>query len=102
MSQLQGLRRFGTWACAALVISCAGLAFAAAAPAKDPPMPAGAKITVAQAKDAALKAVPGKVTEVKVERKGGKNVYAVEIMTESKVEKDVFVDIVTGKVISTE
>jgi hypothetical protein len=50
----------------------------------------------------ALKTIPGKVTKVVIEKKKGKNVYVVEIMTEKKGEIDVFVDIVSGKVIGTD
>ncbi|MDQ2962440.1 MAG: PepSY domain-containing protein [Pseudomonadota bacterium] len=104
MKQGQGLRYFGARARAAirgtLIICCAGLAFAGSAGAAD--TPPGAKITPDQAAAVALKVMPGKVTEVKVEKKGGKDVYVVEIMTETKGERDVFVDIVTGKVIGTD
>ena len=65
-------------------------------------MPAGAKVTPEQAIETALKLVPGKVTSVEVEKKRGKKVYTVEIMTKDQVEKDVFVDIVTGAVVGTE
>ena len=46
--------------------------------------------------------MPGKVTGVVIEKKKGKTVYVVEIMTEKKGEIDVFVDIVSGKVIGTD
>ena len=46
--------------------------------------------------------VPGKVTSVKIERKRGKSVYAVEIMTSDRGEKDVFIDIQTGDVVGIE
>ena len=45
------------------------------------PTPATPKITTEQASAAALKVVPGRVTSVVIERKQGKNVYVVEIMT---------------------
>ena len=62
-------------------------------------MPAGAKISEEQAKEIALKVLPGKVTGVTLETKKGKPVYAVEIMSKTKGEKDVFIDIVSGKVL---
>jgi uncharacterized membrane protein YkoI len=61
--------------------------------------PAVAKITAEAATSIALKALPGKATAVTIETKRGKKVYVVEIMTEELVEKDVFVDMVSGKVL---
>jgi uncharacterized membrane protein YkoI len=61
-----------------------------------------AKITEAQAMKIALEQIPGKVTDVKIERKRGKNVYVVEIQTPDGGEKDVFVDIVSGKIVGTD
>ncbi len=63
--------------------------------------PAGAKITQEQAKKIALERIPGEVTEVTIERKKGKEVYVIEIQT-SKGEKDVFVDMESGKIVGTE
>jgi uncharacterized membrane protein YkoI len=60
-----------------------------------------AKITEAQATKIALEQIPGKVTDVKIERKRGKNVYVVEIQTKDG-EKDVFVDIESGKIVGTD
>jgi uncharacterized membrane protein YkoI len=88
--------------CGALFVGCAGPAFAGSTDATAAPLPAGAKITSEQASAIALKAMPGKVTGVTVEKKLGKNVYVVEIMSESQGEKDVFVDLVSGKVIGTD
>jgi uncharacterized membrane protein YkoI len=64
--------------------------------------PPVAKITEEQATKIALERIPGKVTEVKIERKLGKNVYVVEIQTPNEGEKDVFVDIVTGQIVGTD
>ena len=61
-----------------------------------------AKITEAQATKIALERIPGKVTDVKIERKRGKNVYVVEIQTPDGGEKDVFVDIESGKIVGTD
>jgi uncharacterized membrane protein YkoI len=61
-----------------------------------------AKITEAQAMKIALEQIPGKVTDVKIERKRGKNVYVVEIQTPDGGEKDVFVDIESGKIVGTD
>ena len=63
--------------------------------------PAGAKITQEQAKKIALERIPGEVTEVTIEKKKGKEVYVIEIQT-SKGEKDVFVDMESGKIVGTE
>jgi Peptidase propeptide and YPEB domain len=62
---------------------------------------AAAKITVENAKKIALQRVPGKVTDVAIERKKGKNVYVVEIQTDGR-EVDVFVDTQTGEVVGTD
>jgi hypothetical protein len=60
-----------------------------------------AKISAAEATKIALERMPGKATDVKIERKLGKNVYVVEIQT-SRGEKDVFVDIESGKILGTD
>ena len=91
--------QLGVAICGALIISGSVLAGAALAKDKPAAAPAEAKITEDQAKEIALKALPGKVTKVVIEKKKGKAVYAVEIMTEKKGEKDVLVDVMTGKVI---
>lgn len=65
-------------------------------------LPPGAKVSRDQASSIALKTVPGEVTSVDVERKLGKIVYTVEIMTPAGDETDVFVDIETGEVLGTE
>ena len=87
--------------CGALALSAASLVLTDNAIAQDKPA-AAAKITEEQAKAIALKTIPGKVTKVVIEKKKGKNVYVVEIMSEKKGEIDVFVDIVSGKVIGTD
>lgn len=61
-----------------------------------------AKISEDQAKNIALKHLPGEITGVKIERKRGKDVYAVEIQSKDRGEVDVLVDIVTGKVVGTD
>jgi len=60
-----------------------------------------AKITAEQATKIALERIPGKVTSVVIERKLGKNVYTVEIQT-ANGEKDVFVDIESGRIVGTD
>jgi uncharacterized membrane protein YkoI len=64
--------------------------------------PPVAKVSGDQATKIALELVPGKATSVKIERKKGKNVYVVEIQTPKDGEKDVFVDIETGKIVGTD
>ena len=94
--------------CGAFAFACAGPAFAAGVDArantdaKAVSAPVGAKITSEQASAIALKAVPGKLTGVTVEKKRGKNVYVVEIMSVTSGETDVLVDPVSGKVLGTE
>lgn len=66
-------------------------------------VPPVAKITGMQATEIALKEVPGKVTSMKIERLGKRNVYAVELIAkEDGLETDVFVDIGTGEVVGTD
>ena len=100
---------FPTFSTLILLFGLASNVVAAAAPGKDvskaetrKDTPPGAKISSEQATQIALKVFPGKVTSVTIEKKRGKNVYTVEIMTKDKGEKDVFVDIVTGAVIGTD
>ena len=64
--------------------------------------PPAAKITEEQAKKIALERIPRKVTDVAIEKKGGKNVYVIEIQSPEQGEKDVFVDIETGKIVGTD
>lgn len=64
--------------------------------------PSAAKLTEEQATMIALERIPGKVTDVKIERKRGRNVYVVEIQTPDGGEKDVFVDIVSGEIVGTD
>jgi uncharacterized membrane protein YkoI len=64
--------------------------------------PPAAKITEEQAKKIALERIPGKVTDVVIEKKRGKNVYVIEIQSPEQGEKDVFVDIETGKIVGTD
>jgi uncharacterized membrane protein YkoI len=81
----------------------AALLFPTIAVAQTTPQSTSApKISTEQARAAALKVVPGRVTSVVIEKKQGKNVYVVEIMTRGGGEKDVFVDIETGQVLGTE
>jgi uncharacterized membrane protein YkoI len=70
-------------------------------PAKQTKPPV-AKINGLQATAIALKAIPGKANSIKIERRGKHNVYAVEIIANDGVERDVFVDIETGKVAGTD
>jgi Peptidase propeptide and YPEB domain len=64
--------------------------------------PPVAKVSGAEASKIALERMPGKVTDVKIERKKGKNVYVVEIQTPNQGEKDVFVDIESGNIVGTD
>jgi hypothetical protein len=61
------------------------------------------KITEDQAVKIALKAVPGVVTAVTIEKKLGANRYVVEVIAKADgVETDVIIDMETGKVLTTE
>lgn len=58
------------------------------------------KISKEQAAQSALQVLPGKVTDVTVERKRGKNLYVVEIVADKDGEEtDVLVDMDSGKVL---
>jgi uncharacterized membrane protein YkoI len=60
-------------------------------------------ITKEQATEIALKALPGKVTDITIERKRGQDVYVVEIVADKDgTETDVLVDPHSGKVLGTE
>lgn len=62
-----------------------------------------AKITEAQATEIALKLIPGTATSVAIEKKRGRKVYVVEIISKADgAEKDVFVDMATGAVVGTD
>ena len=63
----------------------------------------GAKISKDQAKQSALQSLPGEVTDITVESKGGKRVYVIEIVSkQDQVETDVLVDMSSGKVLGME
>jgi len=84
-------------------LALAALLFPMVAVAQTTPQPTSTpKISTEQAKAAALKVVPGRVTSVVIEKKQGKNVYVVEIVPRGGGEKDGFVDIETGQVLGTE
>lgn len=64
--------------------------------------PPVAKVSGEQATQIALKVMPGTAQKIVIERKRGKNVYVVEIMTKDNGERDVFVDIESGDVVGTD
>lgn len=66
------------------------------------PPPPEPKITAEQATDTALKRMPGRMTSVVIERKRGRYVYVVEIMTSDTGERDVLVDIQSGEIVGIE
>jgi uncharacterized membrane protein YkoI len=99
---IRQLAQSGVSICAALAIMAGGLLFAGTASAADAAK-TDVKITEEQAKESALKALPGKVNKVELEKKEGKKVYIVEIITEKEEKKkDVWVDPVSGKVIGVD
>jgi hypothetical protein len=67
-----------------------------------PYAPPVAKVTTDQAQAIALQTIPGRVNSVAIERKRGKSVFTVEIITPGRQERDVFVDIETGEVVGTD
>jgi uncharacterized membrane protein YkoI len=63
----------------------------------------GAKVTRGEAVQAALKVMPGKVTDVTVERKRGRQVYVIEVVAEKDGgENDILVDMQTAEVLGIE
>jgi|SRR3954468_24780286 uncharacterized membrane protein YkoI len=61
------------------------------------------KISEEQAKQAALKAVPGEVTDATVEKKRGRMVYVIEVVAQKDgAETDVLVDMNSGTVLGVE
>jgi uncharacterized membrane protein YkoI len=66
-------------------------------------MAEASKISEEEAVKIALKAVPGDVTAVSIEKKLGANRYVVEVIAkEDGVETDVIIDMETGKILTTE
>jgi uncharacterized membrane protein YkoI len=95
------LARASVSICSTLAILAGGLIFADTATAADTAA-AAVKVTEEQAGESALKALPGKVNKVELEKKEGKKIYVVEIITEKDEKKDVWVDPVSGKVIGVD
>jgi uncharacterized membrane protein YkoI len=60
------------------------------------------KITDEQAREIAIKTVPGDVTGVAIERKLGKQTLVVEVLAKDGSEIDVIIDMETGEVLGTE
>jgi uncharacterized membrane protein YkoI len=61
---------------------------------------AAVKVTEGQAREIALKAMPGKITDVAIEKKRGRTVYTVEIRAEKDgAEVDILVDVESGQII---
>jgi hypothetical protein len=70
---------------------------------KAAPQAQAGRITPEQAKAIALKEVPGTFRDIVLEQRGSVLVYTVEIIAKADgVETDVFIDVVTGKVVATE
>jgi peptidase YpeB-like protein len=67
-----------------------------------PYTPPVAKVTTDQAQAIALQTIAGRVNSVAIERKRGKSVFTVEVITPDRQERDVFVDIQTGEVVGTD
>jgi uncharacterized membrane protein YkoI len=89
-----------------LVAVCSALSVSAVGETKSDPVAVkapAAKVSEEQATQAALQALPGKVTDVTVEKKRGKNVYVIEIVAaKDGVETDVLIDMETGAVLGME
>jgi uncharacterized membrane protein YkoI len=73
------------------------------APAPAPAAKGAKTISEDEAKKIALKAVPGKITDVQIEKKKGENMYVVEVQpAKGGKEVDVVIHMVTGKVMAIE
>lgn len=69
--------------------------------ASEAEFPAMAKITMAQAMEAALTAVPGQVLKAELDDEKGFLVYEIEVVTANKTVMKVTVDAGDGKVLVT-
>jgi len=99
----------GQWIRSLFIVGVAvGCMPGASAAGETKPDPAAAKVPAVriseeQATRAALQVLPGKVTDVTIEKKRGKNVYVIEILAEKNgAETDVLVDTDTGAVLGVE
>lgn len=68
----------------------------------NPPQALTTKITEAQAEELALREVPGRVTDIAIERKLGRIAFVVEVDADDGPETDVFIDAETGEVLAVE
>jgi uncharacterized membrane protein YkoI len=71
-------------------------------PPEEEPEELQSKITEEEAKAIVLAEVPGKVTDVAIEKKFGKIAYVVEIDADNGPETDIIIDAYTGEVLGTE
>jgi uncharacterized membrane protein YkoI len=71
-------------------------------PPEEEPEELQTKITEEEAKAIVLAEVPGKVTDVAIEKKFGKIAYVVEIDADNGPETDIIIDAYTGEVLGTE
>lgn len=69
---------------------------------KDIPETLDTEITEEKAKEIALSSIPGRVTDIGIERKYGKLAYVVEINADNGPETDVVIDINTGEILGIE
>jgi len=65
-------------------------------------MATSAKITIEGAVETALGSIAGQVIEAELEKRGGKTVWNVEILTAEEAIMAVYVDAVSGSVMMTE
>lgn len=70
--------------------------------APEPPGELKTNITEEEAIEIALKEVPGKVTDVAIEKKFGRVAYVIEIDADDGPETDVIIDIETGEILGVE
>lgn len=96
------MKRKGLFIIAIALVLAAGVAIAATMQDKGVRLAREARITMAQARQAALARVPGKVESGRLERENGRVVFEFEIHTAQNTEAEVYVDAATGEVVKTE
>lgn len=103
LMQCTSVLMFATFVAAAVCSTSGAYAAGETKPSPVAAKPPGGQISQEQATQAALQALPGKVTDVTIEKKRGKNVYVIEVVADKDGEEtDVLVDMDSGVVLGME